>query len=360
LRESIDDDGSSILTVKTKTSVAASERSFSQKCFSFDTELANSEAYKRTYDRLSKRISKETIRSPAPAPAQKGATVDDHNEDIEFYKFILGAFASGQANEIFDDGMTPLLVAAREGFSETVEVLLRGGADPNYTNQSTPESGVAALHYAAVKHYPEMVTSLLKFGAKVDLQATEIGTPLSCATAYNHLDICRLLLEAGADPHAIGRFQDRTPLHNAIYNGDRDALMLLLEFGAKAEAKDGAGLTALDCAIEQHQTDVLRELLRSLKSRGILHQELESKRDLPLTSLQKALAARFPPIVSLLIEWGADPTDCMWCLRQSEHEHTDTNTRLIEVAITNWEKKNGSERQRKRKSMKIPSMFRNA
>jgi ankyrin repeat protein len=54
-------------------------------------------------------------------------------------------------------------------------------------------------------------------------------TPLHLACENGHTESARLLIDAGADPHAMDLFKC-TPLMNAMYNGSVDSFLSLLEF----------------------------------------------------------------------------------------------------------------------------------
>ena len=107
---------------------------------------------------------------------------------------------------------------------------------------------------------------------------------LDVATASGQCETMRLLLERGASPcDARGVFGD-TPLHAAAFRGHRAAAALLLDFGARVDARtagdyydggadgdgdgaDGAdgedcGLVPLFCAAVFGHADMIRLLLR--------------------------------------------------------------------------------------------------
>jgi ankyrin repeat protein len=64
---------------------------------------------------------------------------------------------------------------------------------------------------------------------------------LAVASQYGHLEIVRILLDAGEDPtrfNPVGGHSHSTPLHQAAGNGYLDVVKLLIEHGANPNVKD--------------------------------------------------------------------------------------------------------------------------
>ena len=96
----------------------------------------------------------------------------------------------------------PLIFAAGEGDAATVSALLAAGVDVHQRSKD----GETALHVAAIRGSNETVQALLKAGAEVDARtptgATIYMTPSMWAVYHGHHHMVRMLLDAGADPHA--------------------------------------------------------------------------------------------------------------------------------------------------------------
>ena len=121
--------------------------------------------------------------------------------------------------------------------------------------------GFSALHFAAFFAKPEAARILLEAGAPVDLVAgndTRVQ-PLHSAAAAHQIEICRMLLAAGADVNAkqAGGF---VPLHAAAQNGDPEMVELFLSAGADPDAMTDDGRTATDLAAAANHPDVARRL----------------------------------------------------------------------------------------------------
>jgi len=90
--------------------------------------------------------------------------------------------------------------------------------------------------------------------------------PLHSAAAGRHLEVCRLLLAAGADVNArqAGGF---TPLHAAAQNGDPELIELFLSARADPAVTTDAGETPAATAEAAGHVDVARRL-RDVGSAG--------------------------------------------------------------------------------------------
>lgn len=93
-----------------------------------------------------------------------------------------------------------LEVVASAGHLEAMERLLAAGADPN---TELDERGMSALEAAAAQGQVAAVQKLLEKGAHPDHRYPYTGspttTPLIAATKAGHVEICKALLQAGAD-----------------------------------------------------------------------------------------------------------------------------------------------------------------
>ncbi len=94
-------------------------------------------------------------------------------------------------------GWSPLMWAAAEGHSTTVNLLLDHGADPNTINYL----GRSAVMYASNYGYYEIVQVLVEKGTILNPSGEFSDHPaLSAAARHGHLKIVKLLVEYGADP----------------------------------------------------------------------------------------------------------------------------------------------------------------
>ena len=162
------------------------------------------------------------------------------SDDRESVQLLLRAGAQPNVSNRY--GVTPLSLAATNGNPELVKLLLESGADPN---TASPE-GETALMTAAHAGNPASVVALLDHGA--DVNATEHWfneTALMWAAAENHAEVTRTLIDHGADINARSlqqefarfRFNLATMVNTVLPRGGLTALMLAARQGAVGTAR---------------------------------------------------------------------------------------------------------------------------
>jgi len=130
----------------------------------------------------------------------------------------------------FDDGHTPLLIAARNGNLEMVKELLQAGANPNATD------------------------------------TIFVAVPLHKATYHGYAEVTKVLAKhPGVDLDFQGPSNGYTPLHDALWHGYKDCARVLVEAGASVSIKGHDGKTPLDIAVEIFGND--DDLVRLLRSK---------------------------------------------------------------------------------------------
>lgn len=154
-----------------------------------------------------------------------------------------------------ETGKTALMHWSAGGLSVEVAALLSRGADPNKVDAD----GDSALYYAASNGHAEVVRMLLTHGgewASVGLS----GPALLAAASGGHSEVVVELLEQGDDVNQV--FQGRTPLMAAASQGDDELVRTLVQYGAKLEAEDLDGDTALYYAASKRRVSTVELLLR--------------------------------------------------------------------------------------------------
>lgn len=97
---------------------------------------------------------------------------------------------------------TALYLAAKQGHSEVVELLLNEDADVNVKRND----GDTALHVAAMYDRKEVVELLLSECIEIDVQNDFCYTSLHEAVWRGHKQVVKLLLNKGADVDIVGDF----------------------------------------------------------------------------------------------------------------------------------------------------------
>jgi uncharacterized protein len=111
---------------------------------------------------------------------------------------VSSALAQGMNVDVADpDGRTALMLAAYDGHTAALEVLLDGAAAPDLQDAA----GRTALMYAASGPNPDAIALLIARGAAVNIvDGGEKWTALMFAAAEGQAENVRILLAGGADP----------------------------------------------------------------------------------------------------------------------------------------------------------------
>jgi len=158
---------------------------------------------------------------------------------------------------------TPLLLAAQKGHLEVCELLLKAGANPLSTN----EDGWSAMHKAAGNRKAAIVRLLLVHKELINAKGKDGGeshdgaTPLMIAAINGDLEICELLLKAGADPMARNKMGFNA-MHWAAGNGEIAIVQLLSAHKELIDSKSKSGHTPLTLASQQRRSAVCELLLK--------------------------------------------------------------------------------------------------
>lgn len=164
--------------------------------------------------------------------------------DIDLLKSSIASYPSG-INAIDGKlGWTGLYRSVICGHTNTVELLLTSGADPNLKTHM----GDTALHQAADNHRLEIASLLLKYNSDPNIQQNDGETPLHIACFKGDEEMVQLLLANKADPNIQNNLFHKTPLHYAVDYSYSSVINLLLKYGANPDLQDKHGKKAKEIA----------------------------------------------------------------------------------------------------------------
>ncbi|KAL2813360.1 ankyrin repeat-containing domain protein [Aspergillus granulosus] len=236
------------------------------------------------------------------------AAQNGHTKTVELL-FELGV-PSGDTYEMTN----ALMVAARKGFLETVNLLVAEGAcmDDVSTLATYPKS--SALEAAAAKSHLETVKLLLDLGADVNYENEgEYGTALIAAILSDkpYTDVVAVLLDAGANVNAT---VDAAPsaggcaLGAAIFRNDYDLCVDLIDRGADVNETNGVYYNCTQLVV-RYANDRFMDLLVDCGADvnlAIEPSDDEEGDDGTVNALQTAARYANKEMVQKLIGLGAD------------------------------------------------------
>lgn len=226
-------------------------------------------------------------------------------------------------------GETALMLSCAAGLTNVVDLLVANGASVAVQGKLGETSLMRAASYGSV----EIVEKLISAGARVNGKDLRWLTPLAYAIHGGHKDVCEfllkskadpdirplnsppllvfaaqakmrdvvgLLLEHGADVNMVDPSDSGTALMRVARAGDITFVKLFLLKGAKIDAVDTKGATALMYAVVAGKADVVALLLQN----GSLVDPMERRKG--FTPLMIAAEHGHADIVKLLLDAGAD------------------------------------------------------
>jgi len=190
-------------------------------------------------------VSCETPPPPPQAPAKETLLDLVENQNLEKIRDIFGL--NQDVNSVNGQGQTALHIAAIKDLSDIAAVLLARGASVDLPDKQ----GNTALHLAVKNGSTSILPILAQYGASlfsVDLQGKSV---LQTALQQNPDLISKLVTK-----NTIGNRDaaGNTVLHVAAAQGLEGLTDILIELGADQQARNNAGLTALDEALQFPQS----------------------------------------------------------------------------------------------------------
>ncbi|KAJ4292703.1 hypothetical protein N0V90_009366 [Kalmusia sp. IMI 367209] len=224
---------------------------------------------------------------------------------------------------------TPPYYAVYHKREAALSHFLRAGQTPDGSEATQP-----MLCIAVVAGHIEIVKILCEAGANVNAQCTHSGeTPLHLAVKAGRDDILDLLLRYKPDLDIKTLYTQETPLHYAAAKvGNTDAALALLKHKASYEALNNKGFTPAEVSLQIKDIKTAVLIIRAtrskphklIKEKQLLLKRVETPRDPSLdtdlvaqilevacpadsTSLVEGIKTLDTAVVRLILERGADP-----------------------------------------------------
>ncbi|CAD7695107.1 unnamed protein product [Ostreobium quekettii] len=206
------------------------------------------------------------------------------------------AIKAGAEVEARGSGYTPLMVASFKGHADIASELLMNSADPNAIGTF---DGSTALFFGTARNDIEMINLLLGGGADPNYQDVDGFTAISIAVRFEFPVAARTLVEGGADAGHVST-NGTTPLMEAAALGNTRLVDVIIQAGADVDVGSDNGTSALSLASGNGHASVVRQLLQSGAT-------INGKSLSALTPLISASFGSHTSVVRLLLNEGADP-----------------------------------------------------
>lgn len=187
-----------------------------------------------------------------------GAVNSHAQEDTPDYRLLVAAsdgdengvlnalLDSADVNAVTAKGVTPLMYAVQEGYTDIAKILINNGANVN----ARPDNGITPLISASRFNRLDIAALLLQNGADIKTKNRYDATPLMYAAAYGYDSLALLLILNGASVNDTALYGE-TPLDLAAISGNPNVVNILLHYGANVNSRDEYGFTPLISASQE-------------------------------------------------------------------------------------------------------------
>ncbi|KAL0638669.1 hypothetical protein Q9L58_002247 [Maublancomyces gigas] len=245
----------------------------------------------------------ETVETAVRILIAHGADVNIEGHSPPWVPLFMAIYShfTNVARVLLEAGANPnwgdplIFTAARDGYTEAMELLLSFGVDINISNDHRSNPLLLASQYG----YLDIVKLLVEKGANLLCADNDRDTPLVLAIEYKQLDIAEYLLGIEGVDIASSNRSGYTPLHLAALGNHDVVLQMLLDKGCPIDAVDRLGRTALHIAVGFGQVETVKALSEKGANMEIVNIAGE-------TALAIAVLNMHSSIVEMLIGYGAD------------------------------------------------------
>lgn len=289
----------------------------------------------------------------ATPPAGTNTTTVSQEEYLAVAKFLIQSGVNLGAQD--DSRRTVLHTAAERNAAATVKLLLdvaKSHPDPKmlaaFANVQTVE-GVAPIHIAAAHDNVEICKLLIEAGASANIAADQHTTPLHTAAGKGSLQVLEHLLQVrkaqdgDAWPAALVAGAESTAIHFAAQEGHVECVQALLDAGCNVNATIGSGDTPLHLAASGGHSQATKFLIEKGAS-------LTAKNSDGILPIHTSASHNSSETLKVLIDSGADVlavTEAGWTpIHIAASNGADQSVWLIVETIKKQalEKSNGDEK----------------
>jgi ankyrin repeat protein len=139
--------------------------------------------------------------------------------------------------------------------------LKKYGVNPYYIN-SVLSDGSTYLSNAVEAKNTNMIDTLIKYGADINIKTHSGETPLHTAVYTQNVQLVKLLVGKSADINAKTN-NGETPLHYAVKENNMELTKLLIENKANLNIKEVSGETPLNYAVNKDNIELAKLLIKS-------------------------------------------------------------------------------------------------
>lgn len=203
-------------------------------------------------------------------------------------------------------------VDSDEQKAQVAFVLVRKGSFEEATQLTTacPQlwkeadaDGYTLLHWGALAGNVPFITEALAEGAEADVAAANLQTPFMWAVIKGSVAAARILLDAGANPHAKDSM-GATPFILSVQHQQHSCMMMMISLTSAKEmleVKDNNGCGPIHWAAYKGD-------LSSLKLLNYFDANFGDLDEMRMTPLHRAVQASQPAVCEFLLEKEVDPS----------------------------------------------------
>jgi ankyrin repeat protein len=201
------------------------------------------------------------------------------SRDVECVRAVLEADAEA-AEQRDEDGVSALMLTHYYGLDDTAV-------------RSARRSELDVFEAATVGDLERVRELLDEDPSLASAMSPDRTTALHFAAFFNQPEAAALLLERGADPHAVSEpFGRVTPLHSAAAAGNAETVRALLAAGADANARQQGGFTAIHAAALTGDEGMVADLLAAGADPALETDDGRTAAEFAAEGGHEALAAR--------------------------------------------------------------------